>query len=322
MDRPARAKGVVTWHAEPLAARSCGLTLATGCRRDLHGGDVPAALRDPGHRTVHGRRAPERRTGHRPGSERRADHAPSRSAGGCRPGPPASRLPPPCRNPSCGTSATATRPVRTPAGCSSSARPRDGVPRQQVMDPYYATNAFYDALVKVPATIAGNHRRRATGPALRFPARVRPARGDGPLLRVLVYRPDPRAAGLHAARTRSAGDPAPLPERLSGVRQAAGLADGQTLRSKRRTPGMGGGTVGRRQRQGACRHGCPGRRPQLGPGARDGWQASDAAAGPQRSRWPAPRVRRGGARPLRPAGPPRAGRNCGTVPAGTSAHGS
>ena len=43
-----------------------------------------------------------------------------------------------------------TRPGPTPGGCSSSA-PRQGWGTEaQVMDPYYAANAFYDALVKIP----------------------------------------------------------------------------------------------------------------------------------------------------------------------------
>ena len=74
--------------------------------------------------------------------------------------------------------------------------------QEQVMDPVYATNAFYDALVKVPGyATAGHHRRRPAGPALRLPGGLRRARGDGPGLRLGPDRRDARRPGLHAPRT-------------------------------------------------------------------------------------------------------------------------
>ena len=83
---------------------------------------------------------------HRAGRERRADRRDRRRAraagpGGhdrARHGVPGVQAPQPRRT------ATATR-----SGCSSSGRRRAGARAEQILDPYYATNAFYDALVKI-----------------------------------------------------------------------------------------------------------------------------------------------------------------------------
>ena len=45
--------------------------------------------------------------------------------------------------------ATSTTATATRSGCSSSGRRRAGAPREQIIDPVYATNAFYDALVEI-----------------------------------------------------------------------------------------------------------------------------------------------------------------------------
>ena len=65
---------------------------------------------------------------------------------------------------------------------------------EEILDPVYATNAFYDALVQDRRLrVDGDHRRRAGGAALGVPRRVRRPRGGRP------------HAGLGADRQLTAG---------------------------------------------------------------------------------------------------------------------
>ena len=80
----------------------------------------------------------------------------------------------------------------------------------QVLDPYHATNAFYDALEKVPGyQVDSHHRGRAAGPAFGVSRRLRPARAHGPCLRVGSDGADRRRAWTaRCASRRLPGTPA------------------------------------------------------------------------------------------------------------------
>ena len=88
-------------------------------------------------------------------------------------------------------------------------RPSQGWGTQaQVMDPVYATNAFYDALARIEGyEDDGDHRRRAGGAALRLPRGVRRPRARGPGLRLGAHRLLAGLARLPAARRRRGGRP-------------------------------------------------------------------------------------------------------------------
>ena len=105
----------------------------------------------------------------------------------------------------------------------AAARRRAGAPREQILDPYYATNAFYDALVEGRRLRDdGDHRGRAGGAALGFPE----AYAD--------HEEDARA--LASALTGNSPARVQLPARRR-ARRGADQADGvRADRARRRRP--------------------------------------------------------------------------------------
>ena len=82
---------------------------------------------------------------------------------------------------------------------------------EQVRDPYYATNAFYDALAKIPDyKDDADHRGRPAGAALGLPRGLRGPRTRRPHARLGAHRLQPRravqlrGARVHGARHRRA----------------------------------------------------------------------------------------------------------------------
>ena len=158
----------------------------------------------------------------------RRDRRPARA---CPPTPRRSGSPPRSRSRSSTTSAAATA---TRSGCSSSARPRAGARAQQILDPVHATNAFYDALERVPGyadlpvTVAAQRVQRSG-----YPVGVRRLRGGRPgarlgpdrLLagRVLVPPVGARRLARRRAHARAAAI-APGPARRRSGRPASASA--------------------------------------------------------------------------------------------------
>lgn len=77
---------------------------------------------------------------------------------------------------------------------------------EQILNPEYSTNKFYDALVKVESLHGhGDHRRRPGGAALGRGQRLRPARGAGAGHGIRAVRPDPCRDGVSARGPGSTG---------------------------------------------------------------------------------------------------------------------
>ena len=97
--------------------------------------------------------------------------------------------------------------------------------REQILNPYYATNAFYDALVEDRRLrVDADHRGRAAGAALRVPGGLRGPRGRRPGAGVGADRPVPgrpfNCVVRHTADDETDRlDDAGLTTRAAGVRQ-------------------------------------------------------------------------------------------------------
>ena len=215
---------------------------------------------------------------------------------------------------------------------------------EQVMDPYHASNAFYDALVKVP----GYQSLEITDAAQRV---QRSAYPDAYAQHEVMARAfasslsGQTAAGLDCSLRApdEAGDPAAVQERLSAAFGGVPAStDGQHPGAGcRGNAGLGGGALGGGQRQSAVHHGGLTRTAAAGRGrtATAGSpprcrRARSGSPSPthRRSRRPPGSARAGCRRPdvlagltaagLRPAGPPRAARSCGRARAGTAGRSS
>ena len=80
---------------------------------------------------------------------------------------------------------------------------------EQILDPEYSTNKFYDALEKIKGYRAMDIAAGGTeGAAVGGRRGVRPARGPGPGDGVGAVGPDPRRHGVRARGPADAGDPA------------------------------------------------------------------------------------------------------------------
>ncbi len=292
--------------SETLVSERCTAAVGAAGRRARHG---------PGRqcRPDHGRRRPARAAA--PGRQHRAGHGHA------------------------GIQAAEHRPrrpgrARTPADCSSSGPPRAGAPRRRSWTRTTPANAFYDALVKIPGyesleiTDAAQRvqrsaypdayaqhedmarsfasgadrarpRRPCTAPCAppRSRATRRRRRPDWPLAYGDVARQhgrqDPRAGRRAATQAWSVAQWAVANAKALSVTEVDVAGRSWNRQDTRRLAGLGGrgGSGPHHRRRGAGRKltGCPAER--------------QATA-------------------FRPASPPRAGRSCGTAPAGTAVRGS
>jgi hypothetical protein len=142
------------------------------------------------------------------------------SAVGCRPGPPPSPWPRSTRRPGSGTSTTAT-------GRLFQQRPSQGWgSARQLRDPYYATNAFYDALIKIDGWENGDITEVAQEVQRSgYPDAYRDHEGDARILASTLTGHS--AAGFVCLdRSNTPGDPAGL---ASSLRKTFGRVSPKTV---------------------------------------------------------------------------------------------
>ena len=142
----------------------------------------------------------------------------------------------PARSPSSTTCAAATA---TRWASSSSARPRGGARPQEILDPVHATNAFYDALERVPGyadlrvTVAAQRVQRSG-----YPSAYAVYEDDARALASAMTGYSPAAFWCH--QPTPDGSSVPAAQRARAMR-AALLAG---VRADQRAGGAGGGPAG------------------------------------------------------------------------------